>query len=71
MFLSNPTSKYSLCGCALSSDCVCVGASDLQGGLVCEHGKRSECQQLEEEHKSQGPEGPSAATGGDQGSATA
>ena len=46
MFLSNPTSKYSLCACVLNSDCVCVGASDLRAELACEHGKKSECQQL-------------------------
>lgn len=71
MFLSNPASKYNLCAYTLSSDCVCVGASDLRAGLACEHDKRSECQQLDGDHKPQGPAGPSAAMRGDQGSATA
>lgn len=59
--LSNPTSKYSLRGYTLSSHSVWMGVIGLIAGLACEHDKRSKCQQLEEDHKSQGPEGPSTA----------
>lgn len=65
--LSNPTSKYKLRGRTLSSHSVWVGVIDLRVGLAREYDERSECQQLEEDHKSQGPEGPSTAVEGVQG----
>lgn len=63
--------KYFLCGCVPSVLCECycsyVNDHDFQSGRAYKYDKRSKFQELEWDHKPQGPVGPSASSYGKSG----